>query len=271
MNGLRTCSKPANLCATNSSQGRWRRLPAWVELPVAVILLDYSIYWWHVLMHRVPFLWRFHLVHHVDLDMDASTAFRFHFGELVLSVPWRTGQIVLLGIAPLSFSVWQTDFVLCILFYHSEVKLPISVERWLNRFLVTPRMHGIHHSIIEAETNSDGSSGLTLWDMLHGTLRLNVPQRAIVIGVPAYQEPHGVTLQKVIQLPLREPWPPMAPCQPAKLPTRFHIISAIAATAPAKRRSIPHHFAHRCDDSHMPGATSSQRPSRDGYRIATSA
>lgn len=160
--------------------------PLWLEIGVALVLMDYTFYVWHVLMHRVPLLWRFHLVHHVDLDLDASTALRFHFTEMLASIPWRAGQVVLIGLTPLSFSIWQCVFLLCILFHHSNLELPIRWECWLNKFIVTPRMHGIHHSIVERETNSNWSSGLTVWDWLHGTLRLNVPQAEVTIGVPAY-------------------------------------------------------------------------------------
>src|SRR5213082_2129478 len=59
-------------------------LPVWLEVPLAVGLLDYTLYLWHVLVHKVPFLWRFHQPHHVDLDLDASTALRFHFAEMVV-------------------------------------------------------------------------------------------------------------------------------------------------------------------------------------------
>src|SRR5439155_4858969 len=79
-------------------------LPAWLEVPLAVALLDYTLYIWHILVHKVRFLWRFHQPHHVDLDMDASTALRFHFGEMVLSVPWRALQIVLIGASPRALS-----------------------------------------------------------------------------------------------------------------------------------------------------------------------
>ena len=160
------------------------RLPKWLEVLSAVVLLDYTLYWWHVLMHRVPLLWRFHIAHHVDLELDASTALRFHFGELALSVPWRAAQVGMIGVSPLALSVWQKLLLLSVMFHHSNVRLPIKFERRLNRFLVTPRMHGIHHSIVRAETNANWSSGLTCWDWLHGTLRLNVPQNEIVIGVP---------------------------------------------------------------------------------------
>lgn len=183
------------------------RLPAWLEVALAAVLLDYTLYLWHVLTHRVPFLWRFHVVHHVDLDLDASTALRFHFAELALSVPWRAGQILLIGVSPLALSAWQTLLFLSILFHHSNVELPVAVERRLNPFVVTPRMHGIHHSIVKEETNSNWSSGLTLWDRLHGTLKLNVPQDGINIGVPAYRDPEDVGLVDILKMPFGEERP----------------------------------------------------------------
>ena len=180
------------------------RLPLWLEVALAVALLDYTLYLWHVLTHRAPFLWRFHVAHHADLEMDTSTALRFHFGELALSVPWRAGQVALIGVSPFTLSVWQTLLFLSIMFHHSNVRLPIETETWLNRFVVTPRMHGIHHSTIAEERDSNWSSGLTVWDRLHGTLRLNVPQDEVVIGVPTYREPEEVGLVKVLEMPFTE-------------------------------------------------------------------
>ena len=180
------------------------RLPVWLETVLAVALLDYTLYVWHVLTHKVPFLWRFHVAHHVDLDLDASTALRFHFGELALSVPWRAAQLIIIGVSPIAYSTWQTFVFLSIMFHHSNVELPISLERRLNRLIVTPRMHGIHHSIVREETNSNWSSGLTIWDRLHGTLRLNVPQGEITIGIPAYRKPEDVELLKILPMPFGE-------------------------------------------------------------------
>ena|SRR5438128_7468373 len=182
-------------------------LPWWLELALAVVMLDYTLYVWHYLTHKVPFLWRFHVAHHVDLDLDASTALRFHFGELALSVPWRAAQVIIIGVSPISYLAWQTFVFPSILFHHSNVKLPIRMERWLNRLIVTPRMHGIHHSIVENETNSNWSSGFTVWDWLHGTLRLNVPQQEITIGVPAYQAPEEIKLKDSLLLPFRKQRP----------------------------------------------------------------
>jgi len=177
------------------------QLPQWLEIVVAVILLDYTLYWWHVLTHRIPILWRFHVAHHVDLDMDASTALRFHFGELAVSVPWRAAQVVVIGVSPLALSVWQGLLLISIMFHHSNVRLPLELERWLNFLVVTPRMHGIHHSTVPEESSSNWSSGLTVWDWLHGTLRLNVPQNEVVIGLPAYRQPMDVGLIEVLKMP----------------------------------------------------------------------
>jgi sterol desaturase/sphingolipid hydroxylase (fatty acid hydroxylase superfamily) len=182
-------------------------LPAWMEVTLAVILLDYTLYVWHVLTHKAPLLWRFHVAHHVDLDLDASTALRFHFGELAISTGWRAGQVLLIGVSPLALSVWQTFLLLSVIFHHSNVRLPVETERLLNRFVVTPRMHGIHHSIIRDETDSNWSSGLTLWDWLHGTLKINVPQDEITIGVPAFRDPREVELIEVLSMPFGEQHP----------------------------------------------------------------
>lgn len=181
---------------------RWR-LPKQARLALAVVLMDYTLYVWHVLTHKVPLLWRFHQVHHIDLDLDASTAVRFHFGELALSIPYRIAQVALLGIDRGSFSLWQKFLLPSILFHHSNLRLPRRLETVLGWVIATPRMHGIHHSTIRQERDSNWSSGLAIWDVLHGTLHPPVPQPAIEIGVQPYHSPHEVTLGQVLAIPFR--------------------------------------------------------------------
>jgi sterol desaturase/sphingolipid hydroxylase (fatty acid hydroxylase superfamily) len=118
-----------------------------------------------------------------------------------MKVVWRAGQVTLIGVSPLALSVWKVALLLNILFRHSNVRIPIEVERRSNRILVTPRTHGIHHSTVRAETDANWSSGLTVWGRLHGTLRLNVPQDALTIGLPAYRESHEVSVGKILALP----------------------------------------------------------------------
>ena len=176
-------------------------LPAWARTAVAVLLLDYTLYVWHVLLHRVPLLWRHHKVHHADLDLDASTALRFHAGELLASAPWRAAQIVVIGVTPRALALWQRLLLLSVMFHHSNLRLPLDVERRLSWVVMTPRLHGIHHSVVREEQDSNWSSGLTLWDVLHGTLRADVPQAEITIGVAAYPEPGDVTLPRLMAMP----------------------------------------------------------------------
>jgi len=207
---------------------QWASLPAALEVPLAVVLMDYTIYLWHVLTHRVPWLWRFHLVHHVDRDLDASTALRFHFAEIAISIPWRAAQVLVIGVSPLAFSVWQTALQVSVLFHHSNVRLPLALERRLVGILVTPRMHGIHHSTVRGETDANWSSGFTLWDRLHGTLRLDVPQAVVTIGVPAYRAPADVVLARILVLPLvrqRPSWPADGPAPRARGARRDQLLA----------------------------------------------
>jgi sterol desaturase/sphingolipid hydroxylase (fatty acid hydroxylase superfamily) len=180
-----------------------RRLPVWADVLLSVALLDYTLYIWHYLTHKVPFLWRFHLAHHVDLDLDASTALRFHAGEMLLSVPWRAVQVAVLGISPFSLALWQTLTLMEIMFHHSNVRLPFEVEKRLCRLIVTPRMHGIHHSVVREETDSNWSTIFSWPDYLHGTIRLNVPQDKITIGVLGYQRSEELTVGKILKLPFK--------------------------------------------------------------------
>jgi sterol desaturase/sphingolipid hydroxylase (fatty acid hydroxylase superfamily) len=177
----------------------------WVRTALSLLLLDYSLYLWHVLTHRTPALWRFHAVHHVDLDLDASTAVRFHFGELTLSIPWRAAQVALIGVSPTDLRLWQQALLVSVLFHHSNLRLPLHIERVLSAFIMTPRLHGIHHSDEEAVRECNWSSGLTIWDYLHGTLRIDVPQDAITVGVAGYQRPEDVTLPRILEMPFADP------------------------------------------------------------------
>ncbi len=183
---------------------KWRQLPVWLELFLSVVLMDYTLYIWHYLTHKVPLLWRFHQVHHVDLDLDASTALRFHAGEMLLSVPWRMAQVALLGISPRALNLWQTLTLMEILFHHSNIRLPIGFERLLSRLIITPRMHGIHHSIVRQETDSNWSTIFSWPDYLHRTARLNVPQDHVTIGVPAFRDPQELTLGKLMKMAFTE-------------------------------------------------------------------
>lgn len=190
-------------------QHRWgllkrRKLPFWLETACAVVLLDYSMYIWHVLTHKVPLLWRFHRVHHLDLDLDSTTALRFHFGEMLWSVPWRAMQITTIGASRLSLSLWQSLTVLAILFHHSNLRLPIRVEGPLSYLLMTPRMHGIHHSVRASERDSNWSTIFSFPDYLHRSRRVDVAQEEITVGIPEARDEDSLTLGRLAAMPFTE-------------------------------------------------------------------
>jgi len=177
------------------------RLPRWAEDLLAVALLDYTLFVWHVLTHRNRWLWRLHKVHHADLDLDACTALRFHFVEMIVSVPWRAAQVVAIGVSPRSLSIWQRLLMASILFHHSNVRLPERFERAMSWLVMTPRLHGIHHSSEPALRDTNWSSGLALWDILHGTRKTDVPQDTIRIGIEGFTQPEQVRLGHMLSLP----------------------------------------------------------------------
>jgi sterol desaturase/sphingolipid hydroxylase (fatty acid hydroxylase superfamily) len=163
-------------------------MPVAAQFVVAFLLMDLTFYWWHVANHRIPFLWRFHNVHHIDPDLDVSTAYRFHFGEVALSAGFRVAQVSAIGPSAWMFAIYELVFQANTAFHHSNVRLPIRIERLLNVILVTPRMHGIHHSQVRDEANSNYSVVFSWWDRLHRTLGLNIPQSDLIIGVPGYSD-----------------------------------------------------------------------------------
>ncbi|HEU5246053.1 MAG TPA: sterol desaturase family protein [Candidatus Udaeobacter sp.] len=198
----------------------WLALPFWIAGIATFLLMDYAYWWWHWANHMIPLFWRFHNVHHTDLDMDVSTAARFHFGEIIFSIAFLTLAVTLFGIPPLMLIIFFIAFEAATLFHHSNWRLPIRVERILNLIFVTPRMHGIHHSIVQRETNSNWGTIFCWWDKLHRTLRRDIPQNEITIGVAAYRDEHELTVGKLLALPFREqrPWRLPNGEQPDRLP-----------------------------------------------------
>jgi sterol desaturase/sphingolipid hydroxylase (fatty acid hydroxylase superfamily) len=171
---------------------------------LSFLLMDLTFYYWHLANHRVPFLWRFHNVHHSDPDLDVSTAFRFHFGEIVLSTGFSLLQVSLIGPSAWAFAVYQLVFQAEVLFHHSNIRLPVGAERFLNVVLVTPRMHGIHHSQIQRENNSNFGTVFPWWDRLHRTLGVNIPQDEVVIGIPGYTLREDNSFWNALLMPFRK-------------------------------------------------------------------
>tara|TARA_B100000678_G_scaffold288428_1_gene296869 strand:+ start:1062 stop:1874 length:813 start_codon:yes stop_codon:yes gene_type:complete len=185
-------------------------LPRPLQVALGVAAMDYAYYWWHIATHRVPFLWRFHRVHHIDPDMDMTTALRFHAADMVISLPFRIVQVVLGGADPRILMVHRHFFDASVLFHHSNLRLPGRWDERLSLVFTTPKMHGVHHSKVPEEMDSNWTSGLSIWDRLHGTLRRR-PQEEIDIGVADKASLADLSIGNSLTAPFRETPAPLPP------------------------------------------------------------
>ena len=179
--------------------------PVWLEITLVVIVLDMLIYWQHVAFHHVPFLWAFHKVHHVDRDIDVTTGFRFHPIEIGISLAYKLCLVVLLGVPVLAVIIFEIILNGCAMFNHSNVKLPLRVDRVLRRIIVTPDMHRVHHSTIMSETNSNYGFNLSLWDRIFGsyTAQPREGHDGMVIGLDEHQTDGPASLSWSLVLPFK--------------------------------------------------------------------
>ena len=144
-------------------------LPVWLEIVLAVMLLDLLIYWQHRLFHVLQPLWRLHQVHHADMDYDTTTGLRFHPIEIILSMLIKFSAVVLLGPAALAVMIFEVMLNGMAMFNHGNIRLPNRLDRLLRWLIVTPDMHRIHHSIHRYEADSNYGFSLAIWDRLFGS------------------------------------------------------------------------------------------------------
>jgi sterol desaturase/sphingolipid hydroxylase (fatty acid hydroxylase superfamily) len=170
----------------------WSWRPGWWSGPPGLaadlLLLDFLIYWWHRANHEIGFLWRFHRVHHFDRFLDASSALRFHFGEVLLSALARAVAIVVLGFPLVSVLAFEGLLLLATIFHHSNLRLPARVEAALARVVVTPSIHWVHHHRLQRDTDSNYSTVLSLWDRAFATRSPTPRTPAMPIGVEGQDE-----------------------------------------------------------------------------------
>jgi sterol desaturase/sphingolipid hydroxylase (fatty acid hydroxylase superfamily) len=161
---------------------QWLPVGIWVQLIISFLLIDCFLYWWHRSNHVLPFLWYFHKYHHIDTKMNSTTAVRFHTGELSLSFIAKLALFPMLGISLNAVLLHGLVLLPVIIFHHSNVKISQPVDFLLRRFIVSPRMHRIHHSVIKSETDSNYSSILPFWDKLFKTYN-KLPQNPVEFGI----------------------------------------------------------------------------------------
>ncbi len=180
-------------------------LPLWLEIVIAVLVLDLVIYLQHVMFHAVPALWRLHRMHHADLDFDVTTGSRFHPFEIILSVLLKLAAVVVLGPPAVAVVVFEVLLNGTSMFNHGNLRLPPGLDRVLRWAIVTPDMHRVHHSDIPAETNSNFGFNLPWWDRLFGTYRAQpgLGHEAMTIGLDAFRDGAELHLHNMLVQPFR--------------------------------------------------------------------
>nr|WP_274613411.1 sterol desaturase family protein [Vibrio diabolicus] len=180
-------------------------LPAWLNVLLAVILLDFVIYVQHVVFHYVKPLWKLHRMHHADLDIDVTTGARFHPIEIIISMGVKIATVFILGVSPIAIVVFEIVLNASAMFNHSNAKLALSADQKLRNVIVTPDMHRVHHSVIAKETNSNFGFFLSVWDRLFGTYRAQpeLGHDDVVIGIPEIRNEAEQRLDKLLTQPFR--------------------------------------------------------------------
>ena len=177
--------------------------PPLLEIVLSMAVLDLVVYGQHLLFHAVPLLFRFHQVHHADVDFDVTLGTRFHPVEMLLSMTLKLAAIALLGASAAAVVLFETLLAAASLFNHANVRLPRALDRVLRWFVVTPAMHSIHHSAERADRNTNFGFCIPLWDRLFGTYRSAPSVERPVIGMPEFQQAAPQTLRWMLMLPAR--------------------------------------------------------------------
>lgn len=158
-------------------------LPYILQLLIGVLILDFFIWLWHVINHRVVFLWSFHKCHHSEKYLNVTSAIRFHFGELLLSIGFKSLLLVVTGIPLWVFFIHESLITLFAMFHHANIKLPFMVQQYLSWVIITPRMHRTHHSSIRIEHDSNYGVLFSWWDRLFKTYKNVTPKEIGLDGI----------------------------------------------------------------------------------------
>ncbi len=180
-------------------------LPAWLSLAIAVVALDLTLYFQHLILHHVPFLWRMHRMHHADLDFDVTAGLRFHPFEIIFSMVIKMAVVFMLGAPVIAVIIFEIILNATPLFNHANINIPKNIDHVLRYFLVTPDMHRVHHSVIHRETNSNFCFNFPWWDYLFKTYRAqpDAGHANMNIGIERFRTTRDLWLDQLLIQPFR--------------------------------------------------------------------
>ena len=171
------------------------------QVVLTVLLLDLVAYFWHRANPVWPLLWRFHVVHHSDSTFDASTAVRFHTGELLMSLGVRLMVVLVFGLPVVGLILFELVYGFFNLLVHSDVRLPAPLDRWLALIFVTPSLHLIHHSVKREEHNRNYGTIFSFWDRGLSSYLPPVSRSSVRVGLA--ETGGNLRMKDLLLLPFR--------------------------------------------------------------------
>jgi len=179
--------------------------PLWAECVLAFLVFDFAIWFQHLISHKIPVLWRLHRVHHADVDVDVTTAIRFHPVEIALSMAFKIGLVYAIGAPALAVILFEVVLNGASMFNHANLRLPRAVDRWLRLVIVTPDMHRVHHSVVREEHDTNYGFNLAIWDRIFGTYTPEPGggQTGMTTGLAQWQDARPTRLLWSLALPFR--------------------------------------------------------------------
>jgi sterol desaturase/sphingolipid hydroxylase (fatty acid hydroxylase superfamily) len=180
-------------------------LPGWLDIIITLLFLDFAIYFQHIISHKWKLLWRLHQIHHTDLEIDASTAVRFHPLEIMISMVYKVACIYLIGADPVAVIAFEIILNGTATFNHSNINIPLNIDKYLRWILITPDIHRIHHSTVRSETDSNYGFSISLWDRLFKTY-VAEPQKTqttLDIGLPQYRRAKDGKIIQLLLMPFK--------------------------------------------------------------------
>lgn len=200
----------AYISAVNAASQSWgilNQLPAphWLAIVITLLFLDFAIYIQHIISHKWLPLWRLHQIHHTDLEIDATTAVRFHPLEIMISMAYKIACIYLIGADPVAVIAFEIILNGTATFNHSNINLPLKIDKFLRWILITPDVHRIHHSTVQSETDSNYGFSISLWDRLFKTYTAEPEktQTTLDIGLPLFRKQQELSFIKLLLIPFK--------------------------------------------------------------------
>jgi sterol desaturase/sphingolipid hydroxylase (fatty acid hydroxylase superfamily) len=172
-----------------------------------VAALDFAIYLQHVMFHALPALWRLHMVHHADVDLDVTSGTRFHPIEILISMLYKLAVIAVLGPPVLGVLIFEVVLNALAMFNHANARIPLPIDRILRLIVVTPDMHRVHHSVERPEYNTNFGFNLSCWDRVLGTYKAQPAKGhlGMTIGLETFRERTWQSLPRLLAMPFFRP------------------------------------------------------------------